>query len=69
MPLVQVTMIEGRTQEKKEAFCREVAEAAVRNLDVELQQVRVVISEVPAEHWTIGGVSKATLDAQEASKE
>lgn len=67
MPLVQVTILEGRTQEKKEQFCRDVAEAAVRSLDVQLSQVRVVINEVPPEHWTIGGVSKARLDAEKAA--
>jgi 4-oxalocrotonate tautomerase len=64
MPLVQATILEGRDLEKKEAFCKEVAEAAVRNLDVELHQVRVIITEVSANHWTIGGVSKARLDAE-----
>ncbi len=63
MPLVQATIIKGRSQEKKDAFCREVAEAAARNLDVNLSQVRVVLYEVPAEDWSIGGVSKAKLDA------
>jgi 4-oxalocrotonate tautomerase len=66
MPLVQATIIEGRSQEKKDAFCREVAEAAVRNLDVQLSQVRVVLYEVPADNWTVGGVSKAKLDAEKA---
>ena len=69
MPLVQVTIMEGRTQEKKEKFCMEVAEAAVRNLDVNLSQVRVVINEVPAEHWTIGGVSVARLKETKAKGE
>ena len=67
MPLIQATLIEGRTQEKKEAFCKQVAEAAVAHLDVELKQVRVVINEVPAENWSIGGVSKAKLDAEKSS--
>ena len=66
MPLIQATIIEGRTLEKKEQFCREVAEVAARTLDVKLAQVRVVINEVPAEHWTIGGVSKARLDQQKS---
>lgn len=66
MPLVQVTIIAGRTQEKKEQFCLEVAEAAVRCLDVKLAQVRVVINEVPPEHWTIGGVSVARLNDNKA---
>lgn len=61
MPLVQVTIMEGRTTEKKEKFCKMVADAAVECLDVELKQVRVMINEIPPEHWTIGGVSVARM--------
>ncbi len=64
MPLVQASILEGRSQAQKEAFCKAVADAAVEHLNVQLPQVRVIISEVPAEHWTIGGVTKAKLDAQ-----
>jgi 4-oxalocrotonate tautomerase len=64
MPLIQTTIIAGRSLEQKEAFYREVAEVAARTLGVQLAQVRIVINEVPAEHWSIGGVSKAQLDAQ-----
>ncbi|MCB1757351.1 MAG: 2-hydroxymuconate tautomerase family protein [Gammaproteobacteria bacterium] len=67
MPLIQATIIAGRSTAQKEAFCREVAEVAARTLNVDLPQVRVIIQEVPAEHWTIGGVSKARLDAEKAA--
>ncbi len=64
MPLVQATILEGRSQAQKEAFCHAVAEAAVEHLNVKLPQVRVIISEVPPQHWTVGGVTKAKLDTQ-----
>ncbi len=63
MPLIQATIIEGRTQQQKDAFFKEIAEAAVKTLNVQLSQVRVVINEVPAKHWSIGGISKENLDA------
>ncbi len=64
MPIIHANIIEGRSQQQKEDFCRDVAEAAARHLDVKLQQVRVLLHEVPAEHWTVGGVTKAELDAR-----
>lgn len=68
MPLIQVTMIQGRTLEQKNAFFEKVTVVAVETLGVKPEQVRVVINEVPAEHWAIGGVSKAVIDAQKAAQ-
>ena len=62
MPLIQVTIIEGRTQEQKDAFFKGVAEVAANELNAPLAAVRVVINEVPAEHWSVGGVNKAEID-------
>ncbi|NQY87624.1 MAG: 4-oxalocrotonate tautomerase [Gammaproteobacteria bacterium] len=63
MPLIQVTIIEGRTLEQKNSFFEKVTAVAVETLNVKEAQVRVVINEVPATHWAIGGVSKANIDA------
>lgn len=68
MPLIQATIIQGRSQAQKEAFFEKVTAAAVETLGVKPEQVRVVINEVPAEHWAIGGVSKATIDARNTAK-
>ncbi|MET0049077.1 MAG: 2-hydroxymuconate tautomerase family protein [Sedimenticola sp.] len=64
MPLIQATIIQGRAPEQKSAFIELVTTAAVKTLNVKPEQVRVIINEVPAEHWGIGGVSKAVLDAR-----
>lgn len=66
MPLIQATIIAGRTPEQKRAFFEKVTAVACETLGVKAEQVRVVINEVPAEHWAIGGVSKADLDAKKA---
>lgn len=68
MPLIQVTMIQGRTPEQKNAFFEQVTAVAAETLGVKPEQVRVVINEVPPEHWCIGGVSKAVIDARNAAK-
>lgn len=58
MPLIEVTIIEGRSPEKKRAMMKEVTEAVHRTLDAPLQAIRVVIREVPAAHWAVGGEPK-----------
>ena len=62
MPLIQATIMEGRTQEQKEAFFKGVTQVAVETLNVKPEQVRVVINQVPKTHWAIGGVSVAERD-------
>lgn len=55
MPLVEITMIEGRTQEQIRAVLREVHDAVVHVLDADPAGVRVVVREVPPTHWSAGG--------------
>jgi len=63
MPLVQISMLPGRTSEQKRALLAEVTEAVVRTCKVSPEQVRVLISEIAAEHWAVGGVSRAEVAA------
>ena len=55
MPLIQVTMVEGRTPEQKHALIRELSQALARAIDVPLDRVRVAIYEVSPDEWGIGG--------------
>lgn len=58
MPLVEVTIIEGRPPERKRALIKEVTDAVEHSLDAPRSSIRVVIREVPAAHWGIGGEPK-----------
>ena len=58
MPLVEVTLIEGRPAEKKAALIRQVTDAVVSSIGAPVESVRVIIREVPPEHWGVGGVPK-----------
>ncbi len=58
MPLVEVTMIEGRTKEKKVALMKRLTDAVEETVGAPRESIRVVIREVPAEHWAVGGVPK-----------
>ena len=58
MPLIDVTMIEGRSPEKKRALIKELTDAAERALEAPRASIRVIIREVPAAHWGVGGEPK-----------
>ena len=62
MPIISVQLIKGRTSEQKGALIKELAEAAVRALGAPEQSVRVILTEVDAEHWGIGTKSKAEIE-------
>lgn len=59
MPLIEVTMVEGRTPEKRRDLISEIHHAVVRALEVAPESVRVVVREVPATHWAAGNVTIA----------
>ena len=55
MPIAQLYILEGRTDEQKETLIREVSEAMSRSLDAPIERVRVIITEMPKNHFGIGG--------------
>ncbi|WP_027855959.1 2-hydroxymuconate tautomerase [Marinobacterium jannaschii] len=61
MPIAQINIIEGRSDEQKEALIREITEAIVRAIDAPPQAVRVIINEMPKQHFGIGGESAKAL--------
>jgi 4-oxalocrotonate tautomerase len=63
MPLIQISMMPGRTPEQKKGLIRDVCEAVVKNCAVKPESVRVLIQEIAPEHWGVGPVSMAELRA------
>jgi 4-oxalocrotonate tautomerase len=61
MPIAQLYILEGRTDEQKETLIREVSEAMSRSLDAPIERVRVIITEMPKNHFGIGGESASKL--------
>lgn len=59
MPLIQVTLVEGRSAEAKRALMEELTDAAVRTIAAPRDSVRVILTEVPPEHWAVGGRPKS----------
>ena len=61
MPILQVNMMEGRSEEQKERLIEELTVACVRALDAPQESVRVMINEMPKQHFGIGGNSAKKL--------
>ena len=55
MPFVQITMLEGRTIEQKHDLIRRLTDATAESLGGDPGRIRVVIYEVSADSWGIGG--------------
>jgi len=58
MPIVEITLIEGRTPEAKVKLIREVSDAVVSAIAAPIESVRVILREVPGEHFGAGGEPK-----------
>lgn len=54
MPLVEVTLTNGRTPEKIRSMITAVTDALVDTEVAPKQAIRVVVREIPAEHFAAG---------------
>ncbi|MCC3313773.1 tautomerase family protein [Nocardia africana] len=59
MPLVEVTITEGRSPEQIRALIHEVTGAVERSVDAPLPAIRVVVREVATTHWAAGDITIA----------
>jgi 4-oxalocrotonate tautomerase len=55
MPLVQITMLEGRTAEQKRKLARRITDALVEEAGARREAVVVAFHEVPKESYATGG--------------
>jgi 4-oxalocrotonate tautomerase len=58
MPIVNITLIAGRSDEQKIVMFLEVTQALQRTLGVPEDAVKIIINEVPAKHFASGGLAK-----------
>ncbi len=64
MPLVEITLVEGRPPARIRLLISELHQAVVRALDTSPETVRVIVREVPPTHWAAGGVTITERRAQ-----
>jgi 4-oxalocrotonate tautomerase family enzyme len=56
MPIVRVTMFEGRGREKKRRLVAGITDVVAEVCEVERASVEVIIEEVSRDDWGFGGV-------------
>jgi 4-oxalocrotonate tautomerase len=61
MPIANIQILQGRGPDMKASLIRAVTDAIADTLEVKPESIRVILQEVPAEHWGIGGISAKEL--------
>lgn len=59
MPLIEVTLTEGRDPARLRELMRSVHAAVETSLDAPAQSIRVIVREVPPALWSAGGTTLA----------
>jgi 4-oxalocrotonate tautomerase len=65
MPLIEVTLAEGRSPEKLRALISKLTEAVVESGVAKKEAVRVILREVPKSHWAAGDETLAERAAKQ----
>lgn len=55
MPIAHIHLLEGRDQKQKAELIRRVSHSIAEVLEVPLETIRVILDEVPPQHWGVGG--------------
>ena len=55
MPVVQISLWSGRSQEQKNELAKTITEDFVRIMKVKAESVQVIFQEVDKSNWSIGG--------------
>jgi 4-oxalocrotonate tautomerase len=61
MPIAQLYIVEGRSDEQKETLIQDVSAAMARSLDAPMERIRVIITEMPKQNFGIAGQSVKKL--------
>jgi 4-oxalocrotonate tautomerase len=54
MPIIQITLVAGRSDEKIERCIKEVAETVSRTLEAPKETIRIMVNEVPPSRFAVG---------------
>jgi 4-oxalocrotonate tautomerase len=61
MPVCQIHLIEGRTVEQKRDLIANVTDAICKSVGSRPESVRIILTEMPKEHFGIGGKMAAEM--------
>jgi 4-oxalocrotonate tautomerase len=68
MPIVTINILEGRDTEKKKELIKNVSASVIETLEVPPESVRVIINEMPVEHYGIAGLPVMEYRARKSKK-
>lgn len=68
MPIIEVTLTEGRSPEKLRALIHELTESVVRTGVAKKESVRVILREIPKTHFAAADETLAERTAREAQQ-
>jgi 4-oxalocrotonate tautomerase len=57
VPVVEVTLTQGRSPEQIRALIHEVTDAVTRAVSAPVESIRVIIREIPPSHFAAGDVT------------
>ena len=66
MPLVQISLVEGRDEATVKRGVKAVARAIHESLGAPLEAIRVIVYQVPASQWAVGDQTRDEIDAAKA---
>ena len=55
MPVVEITLFEGRTIEKKRELVKAVTDAVSKTLNLDPQAIHILLREMKKDQWAVGG--------------
>jgi 4-oxalocrotonate tautomerase len=61
MPIIEVKMMDGRTNEQKDRLIHELTNACIRAIDAPIERIQVLIHEIPKQNFGISGKSADKL--------
>jgi 4-oxalocrotonate tautomerase len=67
MPIIQITLVEGRDPEAIKRCVKAVARTVHETLGAPLPTIRVAVHQVPGAFWAVGDQTKDEIDAQRAA--
>ncbi len=64
MPIVQISLVEGRDPETIQRCVKAVARVVHESLGAPLPTIRVAVHQVPAAFWAVGDRTRDEIDAE-----
>jgi len=69
MPIVHISLVEGRSDEAVKACVKAVARTVHETLGAPLEAIRVYATQVPGAHWAVGERTKDEAAAQNVASQ